>query len=226
MKKQGKGKRKVKDYKECNKEIKINESDNENENENNENISQEKEKEKNKKNKNDKKNNKKLKKPRKNIMNESIIEASKVSYEYITKIMEKGDKSSESGTGKNSNSNSNNNLTSIQEEKKEDESEEGKNKIDEFFLSSLYDIFNDYDEIIIKRDKNKQYIINASIKIEEGKEIKFEIIYDNEREYFDYYPNNINFEFEKEDEPFNYDLDIPKEDFCQLVRNFKKYKKN
>ena len=45
-----------------------------------------------------------------------------------------------------------------------------------------------------------------------------------EIQYFDYYSNNKNFRFENEDEPFNYDLDIPKEDFVLLINNFKKFK--
>ena len=102
---------------------------------------------------------------------------------------------------------------------------EDKNKqLDNIFLSSLYNLFDEYDKIVIKRDENKQYIINACIKIEEDKEIRFEIIYDKEREYFDYYPDNKNFKFKGGDVPFNFDLDIPKTDFCLLVRNFKKYK--
>ena len=36
--------------------------------------------------------------------------------------------------------------------------------------------------------------------------------------------NNKNFRFQNEDEPFNYDLDIPKEDFSLLINNFKKFK--
>ena len=95
---------------------------------------------------------------------------------------------------------------------------------DNFLLSSIYDLFEGYDEIIIKPISKNQYIINASIKLEENSEIKFEIIYDNERDYFDYYSNNKNFRFENEDEPFNYDLDIPKEDFTLLIKNFKKFK--
>ena len=71
---------------------------------------------------------------------------------------------------------------------------------------------------------NKHYIIEASINLEENAQIKFKIIYDNERDYFDYYSNNKNFRFDNEDEPFNYDLDIPKEDFVQLIKNFKKFK--
>jgi len=100
------------------------------------------------------------------------------------------------------------------------------NKIEDNFLSVLYDLFDGYDEIIIKADKNKKYIINACIKIKKNKEIRFTIIYDKEREYFDYFNNNNNFKFEDEDEPFNEDLDIPKEDFCLLIRNFKKFKIN
>ena len=111
-------------------------------------------------------------------------------------------------------------------EDKEDNNDKENNEenIDKIFLSSLYDLFEEYDEIIIQKDKEKQYKINACIKIDDDKEIKFEIIYDQERDYFDYYPNNKNFEYKEEDEPFNHDLDIPKTDFCLLIRNFKKFK--
>ena len=106
----------------------------------------------------------------------------------------------------------------------EENNENKKINKDNFLLSSIYDLFEGYDEIIIKPISKNQYIINASIKLEENSEIKFEIIYDNERDYFDYYSNNKNFRFENEDEPFNYDLDIPKEDFPLLIKNFKKFK--
>ena len=106
----------------------------------------------------------------------------------------------------------------------EENNENKKINKDNFLLSSIYDLFEGYDEIIIKPISKNQYIINASIKLEENSEIKFEIIYDNERDYFDYYSNNKNFRFENEDEPFNYDLDIPKEDFTLLIKNFKKFK--
>ena len=87
-------------------------------------------------------------------------------------------------------------------------------------LSSLYDLFEGYDEIIIKPNNENQYVIKGCLKIDEDKEIKFEINYDKERDFFDYYPNNTNFIFENEDEPFNWDLDIPKEDFTLLIKNF------
>ena len=106
----------------------------------------------------------------------------------------------------------------------EENNENKKINKDNFLLSSIYDLFEGYDEIIIKPISKNQYIINASIKLEENSEIKFEIIYDNERDYFDYYSNNKNFRFVNEDEPFNYDLDIPKEDFTLLIKNFKKFK--
>ena len=98
------------------------------------------------------------------------------------------------------------------------------NKPNSLLLSSIYDLFDGYDEIIIKPNQDNQYIIEASINLEENAQIKFKIIYDNERDYFDYYSNNKNFRFDNEDEPFNYDLDIPKEDFVQLIKNFKKFK--
>lgn len=104
-------------------------------------------------------------------------------------------------------------------------SDKSKSKnIDNFLLSSLYDLFEGYDEIIIKPNNENQYVIKGCLKIDEDKEIKFEINYDKERDFFDYYPNNTNFIFENEDEPFNWDLDIPKEDFTLLIKNFKKYK--
>ena len=230
MKKQRKGKRKLKDYKEYNNKIKSNNDNQEYSNEKNE-----------KKNNNDKIN--KKNKVQKKMQNEFIMEAVKAS-DFISNIINQEEKNIEKNNEIKKNekfdSNHNSNSPSITEEKTEDEKNKinnndndndndndnnKKKKIDKFFLSSLYDLFEEYDEIIIKRDKNQQYIINACIKIDEEKEIRFEIIYDNQREYFDYYPNNKNFDFENEDEPFNYDLDIPKEDFCLLIRNFKKFKK-
>ncbi len=91
-------------------------------------------------------------------------------------------------------------------------------------LTSIYELFEGYDEIIIKPNENNQYIIEATINLGDNSQIKFKIIYDKERDYFDYYSNNINFRFENDDEPFNYDLDIPKEDFPLLIKNFKKFK--
>ena len=127
---------------------------------------------------------------------------------------------------KNDDENKNNDQNKNNDDKnKDDNGNNNKNEgEDQFFLSCLYDLFDGYDEILIKSGINKQYIINACITLEENKKIQFEIIYDKERDYFDYYPNNINFEFENDDEPFNNDLDIPKEDFCLLIKNFKKYK--
>ena len=91
-------------------------------------------------------------------------------------------------------------------------------------LISIYELFEGHDEIIIKPNENNQYIIEATINLGDNSQIKFKIIYDKERDYFDYYSNNINFRFENDDEPFNYDLDIPKEDFPLLIKNFKKFK--
>ena len=105
-----------------------------------------------------------------------------------------------------------------------DNKEEKNNNKDNFLLSCLYDLFEGYEEIIIKPINSSQYEINACLKVDDEKHIKFEIIYDKERDYFDYYPKNTNFIFENEDEPFNYDLEIPKEDFTLLIRNFKKFK--
>ena len=216
MKKQGKGKRKLKEYKE---HIKKRKSYASKDNEEKENSSKNKEgnnfqiyQRKGKVNKKQRKKNK----------NDSIIAASKVSYDYITKIMKneiKTDKNEELNKIKESETDN-----SKSEYKKEEEDKSNKRKIDDIFLSTLYILFEEYDEIKIKKDNNKQYIIDALIKIENDKEIRFEIVYDNERDYFDYYPNNKNFDFKDEDEPFNYDLDIPKEDFCLLIRNFKKFK--
>ena len=91
-------------------------------------------------------------------------------------------------------------------------------------INDIYNLFEGYDEIIIKPISDNQYNIIATIKLEDNAEIKFQIIYDQERDYFDYYSNNKNFRFQNEDEPFNYDLDIPKEDFSLLINNFKKFK--
>ena len=223
MKKKGKGKRKLKEYKDYINKIKSNEY--------NQDYSNEKSEKKNNNDKNNKKNNAKKK-----IQNEFIMEAVKAS-DFISNIINQEEKNIEKNNDIKKNeeydTNHASSSPSITEEKKEDEKNKinnnmdnnKNNKIDKFFLSTLYDLFEEYDEIIIKKGKNQQYIINACIKIDEEKEIRFEIIYDNEREYFDYYPNNKNFDFENEDEPFNYDLDIPKEDFCLLIRNFKKFKK-
>jgi hypothetical protein len=216
MKKQGKGKRKLKEYKEYIKKRKSYTS------------KDDEEKENSSKNKEDNniqiypRKGKVNKKQRKKNKNDSIIAASKVSYDYITKIMKneiKTDKNEELNKIKESETDN-----SKSEYKKEEEDKSNKRKIDDIFLSTLYILFEEYDEIKIKKDNNKQYIIDALIKIENDKEIRFEIVYDNERDYFDYYPNNKNFDFKDEDEPFNYDLDIPKEDFCLLIRNFKKFK--
>ncbi len=220
MKKQGKGKRKLKENIKKRKSYPL-ESDKEI---NNEESSGNKQNNKYPKYPKKIKVNKKQKERKLKNQNDSIIAASKVSYDYITKVMEqevkkeKDEKKEEIKELKESDTNNS---------KIEDKTEEEKsktNEIDDIFLSSLYILFEDYDEITIKRDNNKQYIINAYIKIENDKEIRFEIVYDNERDYFDYYPANKNFEFKDEDEPFNYDLDIPKEDFCLLIKNFKKFK--
>jgi len=134
----------------------------------------------------------------------------------------------------NKNDKDNNNEDDDATHKNNEESNNGNNSnvsdksksknIDNFLLSSLYDLFEGYDEIIIKPNNENQYVIKGCLKIDEDKEIKFEINYDKERDFFDYYPNNTNFIFENEDEPFNWDLDIPKEDFTLLIKNFKKYK--
>ena len=140
----------------------------------------------------------------------SIIEASKESCGFIEKIM-----------SQNENDNKENN-----EENKiiNNKDENNNNNSDKLLINSIYSLFDGYDEIIIKPNADNQYNINATIKLENNAEIKFQIIFDQERDYFDYYSNNKNFRFENEDEPFNYDLDIPKEDFALLINNFKKFK--
>ena len=162
------------------------------------------------------------KKNRKKLLNDkllkqnphdSIIAASKESCGLIEKIMTQNE--TDGAENKNEKENRNDN---------EEEKKEVNNSNNNFLLNSIYDLFEGYDEIIIKPNSNNQYIINAAIKLENNAEIKFEIIYDQERDYFDYYSNNKNFRFENEDEPFNYDLDIPKEDFALLIKNFKKFK--
>ena len=117
-----------------------------------------------------------------------------------------------------------NNKTNEEVNKSKDSEKSKSKNIDSFLLSSLYDLFEGYDEIVIKPNNDNQYVIKGCLKIDEDKEIKFEINYDKERDFFDYYPNNTNFNFENEDEPFNWDLDILKEDFSLLIKNFKKYK--
>ena len=59
------------------------------------------------------------------------------------------------------------------------------NKPNSLLLSSIYDLFDGYDEIIIKPNQDNQYIIEASINLEENAQIKFKIIYDNESKKFD-----------------------------------------
>ena len=223
-----KGKRKLKQYKEYLKKINSKEEENDEKN-----YKENSNKNKNKKQKKDyqypkKSNNKST---RKNKSKKEGKKESEVFYNYVNEVMEKENKVKESNKEKSNEDikEIENNTKSI-ENNKDEENEAGENikndkKLDNIFLSFLYDLFDEYDEILIKRDENKQYIINACIKLQNDKEIKFEIIYDKERDYFDYYPNNKNFEFKEEDEPFNYDLDIPKTDFCILIRNFKKYKK-
>ena len=144
----------------------------------------------------------------KNKNENSVIVASKESINLIQQVLPTN----------------NENIDENHAQNNEENIENKKINKDNFLLSSIYDLFEGYDEIIIKPISKNQYIINASIKLEENSEIKFEIIYDNERDYFDYYSNNKNFRFENEDEPFNYDLDIPKEDFTLLIKNFKKFK--
>ena len=142
---------------------------------------------------------------------DSIIVTSKESCGLIEKIM----------TQNENENNENINENNIINENKNINSNTNSNNI---LLSSIYELFEGYDEIIIKPNDNNQYIIEATINLEDDSQIKFKIIYDKERDYFDYYSNNKNFRFENDDEPFNYDLDIPKEDFPLLIKNFKKFK--
>ena len=141
---------------------------------------------------------------------DSIIAASKESLGYIEQIMTQKENEN------NENNEENKIINNIEESKN--------NNSDKLLINSIYSLFDGYDEIIIKPNADNQYNINATIKLENNAEIKFQIIYDQERDYFDYYSNNKNFRFENEDEPFNYDLDIPKEDFALLINNFKKFK--
>ena len=136
---------------------------------------------------------------------DSILAASKESCGFIEQIM-----------SQNENDN--------KEKNEESEINNNNNNSDKLLINSIYSLFDGYDEIIIKPNSDNHYNINATIKLENNAEIKFQIIYDQERDYFDYYSNNKNFRFENEDEPFNYDLDIPKEDFALLINNFKKFK--
>ena len=157
----------------------------------------------------------------KQSQHDSIIAASKASCGLIEKIMTQNENESKeinndnniiNEADTNNDNTNNNNINNINSNQ------------DNLLLSSIYELFDGYDEIIIKPATDNQYIINATINLENNAEIKFQIIYDKERDYFDYYPNNKNFRFDDEDEPFNFDLDIPKEDFPLLIKNFKKFK--
>ena len=143
--------------------------------------------------------------------NKSLIAASKQSYEYIQRIMTQD-------------ATNNINDEIITETNQSNDEKNKNNKNNNLLLTDIYNLFEGYDEIKIKPNNKNQYIITAGFKIEDGKEIKFDIVYDNDRDYFDYFPKNKNFVYKKEDEPFNYDLDIPKEDFSLLINNFKKFK--
>ena len=145
--------------------------------------------------------------------NESLIVASKESCGLIEKIMTQKENENNENVNGNNIINENNNINI--------NTNPNPNNL---LLSSIYELFDGYDEIIIKPNDNNQYIIEATINLEDNSQIKFKIIYDKERDYFDYYSNNKNFRFENDDEPFNYDLDIPKEDFPLLIKNFKKFK--
>ena len=139
--------------------------------------------------------------------NDSIIATSKESLGIIQQVM-----------SQNENINNENKINNNMEV---DNIENTNNNL---LINDIYNLFEGYDEIIIKPISDNQYNIIATIKLEDNAEIKFQIIYDQERDYFDYYSNNKNFRFQNEDEPFNYDLDIPKEDFSLLINNFKKFK--
>ncbi len=144
----------------------------------------------------------------KNKNENSVIVASKESINLIQQVLPTN----------------NENIDENHAQNNEENNENKKINKDNFLLSSIYDLFEGYDEIIIKPNENNQYIIEATINLDENSQIKFRIIYDKERDYFDYYSLNKNFRFENDDEPFNYDLDIPKEDFPLLIKNFKKFK--
>ena len=139
--------------------------------------------------------------------NDSIIATSKESLGIIQQVM-----------SQNENINNENKINNNMEVDNFD------NTNNNLLINDIYNLFEGYDEIIIKPISDNQYNIIATIKLEDNAEIKFQIIYDQERDYFDYYSNNKNFRFQNEDEPFNYDLDIPKEDFSLLINNFKKFK--
>ena len=139
--------------------------------------------------------------------NDSIIATSKESLGIIQQVM-----------SQNENINNENKINNNMEVDNFD------NTNNNLLINDIYNLFEGYDEIIIKPISDNQYNIIATIKLENNAEIKFQIIYDQERDYFDYYSNNKNFRFQNEDEPFNYDLDIPKEDFSLLINNFKKFK--
>ena len=139
--------------------------------------------------------------------NDSIIATSKESLGIIQQVM-----------SQNENINNENKINNNMEVDNID------NTNNNLLINDIYNLFEGYDEIIIKPISDNQYNIIATIKLEDNAEIKFQIIYDQERDYFDYYSNNKNFRFQNEDEPFNYDLDIPKEDFSLLINNFKKFK--
>ena len=139
--------------------------------------------------------------------NDSIIATSKESLGIIQQVM-----------SQNENINNENKINNNMEVDNID------NTNNNLLINDIYNLFEGYDEIIIKPISDNQYNIIATIKLEDNAEIKFQIIFDQERDYFDYYSNNKNFRFQNEDEPFNYDLDIPKEDFSLLINNFKKFK--
>ena len=146
-------------------------------------------------------------------LNNSIITTSKESCGLIEKIMTQNENINNENINDNNIINNNNiNINT------------NNANPNNLLLISIYELFEGYDEIIIKPNENNQYIIEATINLGDNSQIKFKIIYDKERDYFDYYSNNINFRFENDDEPFNYDLDIPKEDFPLLIKNFKKFK--
>ena len=145
--------------------------------------------------------------------NESLIATSKESCGLIEKIMTQKENENNENINENNIINENNNINI-----------NTNSNPNNLLLSSIYELFEGYDEIIIKPNDNNQYIIEATINLEDNAQIKFKIIYDKDRDYFDYYSNNKNFKFENDDEPFNYDLDIPKEDFPLLIKNFKKFK--
>lgn len=123
-------------------------------------------------------------------------------------------------TRHNINTKKNNSPNSVDKKENNDK----KNNESNIFLNNLFDIFKDYDEIKIKINDDKEIVIDALLKINDNEEIKYKIIYNNTKDFFNYYSVNISAKLEGEDEAFYDDLFVPKNQFFLLVQNFKKYK--